>query len=73
MNKRRIAVYIAGPLSNPDCTEYLANGDRMIEKALEVSRLGYTPFCPFLALQHSRDCEQEYRTAFRGSTTHETV
>jgi hypothetical protein len=43
-------VFIAGPLSSPDCTIYLANVHRFIAADRELRRHGFAPFDPGLDL-----------------------
>jgi len=42
----RRCVYIAGPLSSPLCTGYLANVHRFVSVAVTLRRAGYAPYNP---------------------------
>ena len=45
---RRLRVYVAGPLSNPDVLGYLQNVRRAVELGAAAFRAGLAPFIPAL-------------------------
>ena len=46
--KKRLKIYIAGPIRNPDNIQFLDNLRQGIRVSTELIMKGFAPFCPFL-------------------------